>query len=525
MAGNRLKVLSLKDPMKPEELGGVDLGAMATDMKAGDGVVCALCPQAAVFIDCADPTSPRVVSRVGLNAPHDVEISSGHAYISDTADGTVAILDIRDAPRPKLLSKIRGLNWNGLRLAVAQSGDRRMLFVAEYGAGDVRIYDVTDPGAPKEVGRWVNVSPWGGLPGRGGNLADVASDGKIAVVTNLCFGLHVLDVSDPARPTLLGEVRCAGEAGNLAVIDEETVAVEDYCQALLLFDTKDPANMHVVGQYPMGGRVWPGLVYRRPHCLISNQFPGGIIQVDVSDRQRPRPTSALVYESIGTGCMVARGHHAYVAHRYGYNVTVLDVSDPKRLRKVGATRPGSVSSFPSFDTTEDLLLAAQFCADSGPGPLGIFDITDPGHLRKIAALPLPGGCSSVSVQGSIAFCAGGGRLRAVDIRNPFRPRVIGDVPCDLGAIRVRGEYAYAIKGKGIAVFRVPLWAPDSDRWASWNALDNVGDTGDLHTAWLCSLDIRGPRAYAVAYNQLFAVEVPWSQLPPEPVTLIIGDVK
>jgi hypothetical protein len=205
-----------------------------------------------------------------------------------------------------------------------------------------------------------------------------------------------------------------------------------------------------------------------------------------------------------------------VAHRYGYNVTVLDLSDPSALKKLFVT-PSIVSSFPDLALNGGLLLVANFCADSGPGPLSILDVTNPGQVRKISQLDLNPGCSAVSAQGRLAYCTGGGRLRVVDIRNPFDPRVVADVPSALGAIKVRGDYAYAISGKGIAVYRLPLWPADSQKWASFPGPELVGETGDLHSAWLCGFDVRGPRAYAVAYNQLFCVEVPWSQVPPGPL--------
>jgi len=58
------------------------------------------------------------------------------------------------------------------------------------------------------------------------------------------------------------------------------------------------------------------------------------------------------------------------------------------------------------------------------------------------------------------------------------------------------------------------------KWASFTGPELVGETGDLHSAWLCGFDVRGPRARAVAYSQLFCVDVPWSQVPPGPLQVV-----
>ena len=524
IAGNQLRIMGLTDPEKPKPIGSMTLRGGGSEVRSVGNLACVAAGAGGIqLIDLSDPKQPKELAHVPLDNAHDVELHDGLAYVCDIKQGIIAILDVQKPSAPREVARVEGLNRNGIRFDVVERDDKVLLFVAQYGGGDVRIFDVTDRTTPRPIGRWVNSSPWKGLLGRGGNLADVTVQGNVAVVTNLCYGLHVLDVSDPTKPVLVGEVRAAGEAGNLRVMDDRTVVVEDFCQACLVFDTADAAKMEIVGHYPFGGRCWPGLALKRPYAYISHQFPAGITAIDLSDRRHPRPTCYLnTRRGLGSIDMVASGDYAYVVHRYGYNVVVLDLRDPANPKQLAESNPGSTTSLPFLDATEDVLLVANH-GDAGPGPLSIWDITQPAFIRKIAELQFEGGgCSRVSAQGDLAWCAGSGRLRAVDLSNPFSPRVLADIPASLGHVIARGGYLYATSGTRLAVYRIPPWPPESGKWASLKKLELIGQTDRLHPRWLCAMDVRGPRAYAVAYNQLFCVQVPWSQIPPEPVSVVLA---
>ena len=521
VAGSQLKVMDLTDPVKPKLVSSFALRGSGSEVRYEKGLACAATGTGGVqFIDLSSPKEPKEISHVPLGNAQDVELRKGFAYVSDIKRGIIVILDIHDPAKPEEVGQVQGLNRNGIRLDIAERDDRLLLFAAEYGGGGVRIFDVTSPAEPKQIGNWVNRSPWEGLPGRGGNIADVAVQGNVAVVSNLCYGLHVLDISDPSQPKLVGEVRAAGEAGNLRVVDEKTVAVEDFGQACLVFDTEDPTNMNVVGHYPFGGRCWPGSALKRPYFYISHQFPAGITAVDLSDRIAPKPVSYLK-TGMGLGAldMAVSGDHMYAVHRYGYNVSVFDLTRPASPKLLMKSNAGSTASLPSIAASRDLLLVANH-GDAGPGPLSVWDITEPAFTRKISELRLSKGCSRVTVWGNIAWCAGGGRLYAVSLANPLTPRVLADLPLSLGHVLAQGGYLYATQGTRIAVYRLPSWPTDSGKWDSLKSLECLGQTEPLHPRWICAIDIRGPRAYAVAYNQLFSVQVPWSQAPPGPVSIV-----
>jgi hypothetical protein len=87
-------------------------------------------------------------------------------------------------------------------------------FRDEQGRGDFRLIDVTNPAAPMEVSDWGVLHDAGGPlgPGQGcdpdpvyGHSAEPSADGKTVFLAYWDSGFVALDVTDPARPVLLGD--------------------------------------------------------------------------------------------------------------------------------------------------------------------------------------------------------------------------------------------------------------------------------------------------------------------------------
>ena len=116
----------------------------------------------------------------------------------------------------------------------------------------------------------------------------------------------------------------------------------------------------------------------------------------------------------GVQVMVNRGH-VYVGHMFSDGVTVLDASDPRRLKPVGFFTAGTNTRTHHLQVSDDLLLLANGAnivamqsyddlrgyfentlADSITNRkkfrsgLSIHDISRPGELREIAFLEMPG---------------------------------------------------------------------------------------------------------------------------------------
>ena len=90
-------------------------------------------------------------------------------------------------------------NTSGYALGVGVSGS--YAYVADDIAG-LRIIDISNPASPTLVGTY-NTS---------GNAAGVTVSGSYAYVADYAAGLHIIDIGNPANPTLVGTYATSGYA-------------------------------------------------------------------------------------------------------------------------------------------------------------------------------------------------------------------------------------------------------------------------------------------------------------------------
>jgi hypothetical protein len=160
----------------------------------------------------------------------------------------------------------------------------------------------------------------------------------------------------------------------------------------------------------------------------------------------------------GTQVMVDRGH-AYIGHMFSDGITVIDVRDPRRPKPVGyvANPPNTRSHH--IQVHDDILLAvnganvwalAKFAeqkdyftsslTDSLKDPsksfaagLRVYDVSQPGHLREIGFLEIPGlGLHRIWwVGGRYAYVSAHMEgftdhiMAAIDMSQPSRPTLAG----------------------------------------------------------------------------------------------------
>src|SRR4249919_882997 len=101
----------------------------------------------------------------------------------------------------------------------------------------------------------------------------------------------------------------------------------------------------------------------------------------------------------GVQVMVNRGH-VYVGHMFSDGVTILDATDPRRLKPVGFFTAGTNTRTHHLQVANDLLLLANganiVAMQSYDNLRGYFEnalihgISKPGEMREIAFLEIPG---------------------------------------------------------------------------------------------------------------------------------------
>jgi hypothetical protein len=201
----------------------------------------------------------------------------------------------------------------------------------EQGRGDFRLIDITNPAAPVEVSDWGVLHDAGGPlgPGQGcdpdpvyGHSAEPSADGKTVFLAYWDSGFVALDVTDPARPVLLGDTDYApdedGDAHSSSYDDARQLlfsADEDFCKNsgpqiergygyLRVYDFSDPAAPVQIGEYRTPNSLGTGAVGAGDYSihnplvvgttLYASWYSDGVRVLDVSDPTSPTEIASFV---------------------------------------------------------------------------------------------------------------------------------------------------------------------------------------------------------------------------------------
>lgn len=199
-------IVDVSDPTAPALLSGVSNAvAPRAHNVFVDGSVLGIASQGtgqAVLVDVSDPTAPAFLSAVSATDAtiHDVHLRDGLLFASSLPlgpgqQGELTIADLSSPGSPVVLGRI---HYPGAFTHSSwPSADGRTLFVAdEVVNAPIRIYDVSSPSAPREIGRY--------QPRLGTVPHNFQVRGDLAYLAHYKHGIEVVDVSDPARPRLVG---------------------------------------------------------------------------------------------------------------------------------------------------------------------------------------------------------------------------------------------------------------------------------------------------------------------------------
>ncbi len=159
-------------------------------------------------LDLADPTQPRVRSRLDLPNVRSIRLHGDIAYLACQRTGLFAV-DLTDDP-PRLLSNFKSPD-EVLDLAI--DGDRAYL---ASGRAGIRVADLIDPAAPRFTGAFedgaLDATSVALLPDR--DLLLAAGGGS---------GLWVFDLGQPAAPEAIGRYAAPDHADWVTAVDGRAV--------------------------------------------------------------------------------------------------------------------------------------------------------------------------------------------------------------------------------------------------------------------------------------------------------------
>lgn len=177
------------------------------------------------------------------------------------------------------------------------------------GQPDFRIYDVSDPANPVEVGSWgawkeLGIKPWEGRGSFNANFVHSVITNPSATRAFLSYwdlGTVILDIRDPAHPRYLGRTPATddqGDAHSAALAQNGKVLIETHETAdghPTLFDISDPAHPKKLSDFrlpasPTGSGFTTGV--HDPKVLGNRAYfswySQGVVAADISNPRKPK---------------------------------------------------------------------------------------------------------------------------------------------------------------------------------------------------------------------------------------------
>jgi len=371
LGGGELQVVDVADPDRPRLVKTFESRSGLADVAAaGSGAVAADMPRGLVRLAAPDAANLERYGTAGIAA--DVAVADGHAYVPGLWQTTVVDTVNRQAPRAvasidnQQRGEMRRVGAGGGVLAIGESGfagpnNRTRFFdvrqpaapretlvldesmsdgVVHAGVGylamadGLRLFDLHDPGAPRDLGRALSLGPWSDLAIDSAYLG--AAGGE---------ALSVIDVSDPLRPREVAR-RPAGDrfqtieigGGHVFAGSRATIIVASVTDSALTTRAQLALPGAAVGIALAGDTLY----------VSARQF--GLGAFDVSDLAAPRRLEAPFVAEAGR--LATDGKTAYLAAGAdGLLVLARATAPPTTPAPATATDRATATSAPTASPT------------------------------------------------------------------------------------------------------------------------------------------------------------------------------
>ncbi len=402
-----LVVVDVSVPAAPVEIGRFSIASSQVRSVAVNGTTAYVGDDRGFnAVDVSSPAAPVALGRVDFGQSGSgqyIVVDGGEAYVSSRYQG-VRVLDVT-TPTPTVRARIDNGGFS-FKVNVVDG----IAYVADL-LGQVRLVDVSNPAAPRELGRVQGIPNADAVEVAAG-IAYVADRGGAGA------GLTRVDVSNPAAPVVLSTVATGGAAYGLDL---------------------DGSTLYVANGYGAAG-----------------SGPGSVLSAAVS------PTGVAFLDEAQPGNQAfdvrVAGGRAYVA-TFGSGLSIFDVSNPAVMTPLSLAAVGNFASAVEVDGTTVYLADSQV---GSPLAISIIDASNPSvPVLRASANAIQGG-TAVDVglgQGYAYAAVDFVGLYQFDVTNPAAPARRETVTSSDRATGVDVEgrtVVLADAGAGLWVFQTPL---------------------------------------------------------------------
>jgi hypothetical protein len=220
-------------------------------------------------------------------APVSVYVSGRYAYVADPDSDDLKVIDVSEPGAPSLAGS---LSLGTFPFKVYVSG--RYAYVVDQGSFDLKVIDVSDPSTPSLAGSL----------GIGTNPISVYVSGRYAyVVDSGSSDLKVIDVSDPSTPSLVGSLGIGTSPRSVYVSGYYAYVVDTGSEDLKVIDVSDPGAPSLAGSLAIGGDPRTVQVSGR-YAYVVDALANDIKVADISGAE----VTSLIAHSLEAGNLQVR---------------------------------------------------------------------------------------------------------------------------------------------------------------------------------------------------------------------------
>jgi len=434
-----LLVANVTDPAHPVETGVVDTPGFAYGV-AADGAYAYVADgwNGLQVVNVANPGLPALSGL--LSTPgwaFGVALSGTRAYVADAAGG-LRIVDVTNPDAPLELGAYEpGPGQVG---SVAVAGN--IAFIADRSKG-VRAVDISDPAHPTSVGLY---SPMG-------DAVRLVVSGNFAYIAAGNYGLRIVDVADVTHPIEVGMYDTQGYAIGVQVSGSYAYVPTLHGQpktGMHVVNVSNPANPTLAAFYPtpFSNGAYRDIEVAGGIAYLPDEM--GLQLVSVADPLHPTHLSRIQLmqgdgqEAVG---VTISGTIAYVASSF-VGLKTVDVTNPLSPTVLG-------QSTTEWSFSQDVVVVGNIAYMADYNILRTIDVSDPAHPVGLGLVFTPSAAYELAVAGSTAYVAGSGQgLTTVDVSNPTDPVLTGgfDTVGYTRGVDVSGGYVYLADGPaGLAI--------------------------------------------------------------------------
>lgn len=483
-----LLIFDLADPTSPVEISHVSLNGYSTSLAKGvivSGTLAFVRGNFIAVFDISAPQNPRFVREIFLQqGPVNFALNGNHLWLTHknafNNGGILTVVDVSDIMQPEVLITATSHVYDaagivrfsqGLAFLSADAGiyiyDAANLgslvplaliqtsgspssvsvmgsyvFVTGVTSGDLRVYDISNPGQPILVAD-VAESLWSGTK--------TIIRGNLLYLINPWRGIRILDISNKTQIVELGATTTSFSAWNIVEVDSN-ILVADGSQGnsgFVAIGTSNPAQPMQLGRYYMTDFVNAESVTVANSTAYVVSGYSLIDIVDIHDISKPvklgvfqtrrgHTKSASIGDYLLLGTFTSNGDTSLMA---------LDIS-----QKLSPTI-ASLLDMPSLPFNFELSGNLAYVAAWGEG-LSVVDTSVPAALKQAGHVTGIGNVDNVAVSGNYAYLSyvSSGDLIIVNVANSSSPTLTRKMSTSIGSLAADDKYLYLHTHQGVEIY-------------------------------------------------------------------------